>query len=342
MAKKKTSKSRSKPAAKGLHKDLGESPAIKLLVALTSLQNAFGMTSSLQRFIEQRKRSAQTRDMLDQVLIDSINARAQTGLPLDEALEEMRATTDEAKPDSSPGFSEGLAIMVKEGIQHCESVRRALRLKGGMVLDAVLEPNSKGQRRSLEAHTKVKQTERAFESVLIGLSHPTIVLDGDVAEIIELAEWFQSLRDELSAVLELHGVDPIVNDEGLREGTGGQRKSVGSGMKVEDAIPLLEAHVKAHGGAYPSYSKLAEIIGCSRSTVRKATAKSSYLKARKAEAAAPRIKIPREVQLGISLDEIEPAYSGEAELELLISEQATDRNREERQYWRAKRSQQRE
>jgi len=114
--------------------------------------------------------------------------------------------------------------------------------------------------------------------------------------------------------------------------------AVGSGMAWQEALPLIESHVKAHDGVFPSIKKMAEIIGCSREPVRKAIAESPYLKARHAETEARRrgAKAPRFAQLPDgSIDraeqQTEPQPDDAAALAELTAEQEADDQRDERQ-----------
>lgn len=73
---------------------------------------------------------------------------------------------------------------------------------------------------------------------------------------------------------------------GPKQGRGKSMKRGGAkvGMGWERAQRKAEAIVRKAGGAMPSVAGLATAIGCSRATLRKAIERSSYLKARHAEA----------------------------------------------------------
>ncbi len=101
------------------------------------------------------------------------------------------------------------------------------------------------------------------------------------------------------------------------------------GMSWRDAMPRAEKHVKAHGGAFPSVKKLAEILGCSRPTIDKAISNSRYLKARQAQAK----KWGHEVPLAdVVQDATAQTTEGDpSELEALIKAQEVEMSRDERQ-----------
>jgi len=101
----------------------------------------------------------------------------------------------------------------------------------------------------------------------------------------------------------------------------------------QDAMKRAEDHVRAHGGALPSVKRLADIVGCSRATTRKAIANSPYLKARQAEADAKATPAGRTVPLSDALLE-STAQTTEAapdQLADLIAEQGADQRRDARQ-----------
>jgi len=101
-----------------------------------------------------------------------------------------------------------------------------------------------------------------------------------------------------------------------------------AGMAWQDAMKRAEEHVRAHGGAFPSVKRLAEIVGCSRPTIDKAIQKSAYLKARRAEA--------KSKQSGRTVAMSEPAIEEASERQCdnltdLIAEQEAENARDERQ-----------
>jgi hypothetical protein len=114
-----------------------------------------------------------------------------------------------------------------------------------------------------------------------------------------------------------------------------QAAAIGAdGMRWQDARKLAEDHVRAHGGVFPSVKLLAEIVGCSRRTIDKAILKSSYLKARKAEAQSKHSG--RTVALTDSaIEEVSERQNNQ--LEALTAEQNAELVREQRQGIVAKR-----
>lgn len=107
------------------------------------------------------------------------------------------------------------------------------------------------------------------------------------------------------------------------------------GMVWEVASKRAEQHVREHDGVFPSKRKLAKIVGCSRPTVDKIIKKSTYLKARHAE--AERRKSRRTVPLSEpAIDEVSDRLHDDDNLEALIADQEADMRREKRQAQAAK------
>lgn len=114
------------------------------------------------------------------------------------------------------------------------------------------------------------------------------------------------------------------------------------GMAWQDAMKRAEKHVKAHDGAFPSVKRLAEIVGCSRPTMRKAINNSTYLSAREAEKSQSARSEPLTdiaIEQGSEQAWREDAPEREdqdAELDELIAQQKADQARNDRQEKAAK------
>jgi len=113
----------------------------------------------------------------------------------------------------------------------------------------------------------------------------------------------------------------------------------GDGITWQEAQQAAESHVKAHGGAFPSIKRLAEIVRCSRPTMDKAVKASKYLKARRAESQAAKAG-RAEPLTDAAIDQTEQQTEAQPdELAELIDEQRADERQEERQGQAAKRRQ---
>ena len=110
--------------------------------------------------------------------------------------------------------------------------------------------------------------------------------------------------------------------------------AVARGMSFHVARERIEKLVMDRGGELPNDTHLAQEIGCSRPTVRKAIRNSRYLRAREAE--RNRNRKPREKNLTEKNPE-QASRSRDAVLKGLIAEQAKDMEREDRQAKAAKR-----
>ena len=113
------------------------------------------------------------------------------------------------------------------------------------------------------------------------------------------------------------------------------------GMPVDTALRRAEQHVKRSG--WPGRNALAQIVGCSPSTITKAKSKSHVLKQAERKHRAEKAGAPREVSFTdihaanlAQSTEADPADSAESdELTKLVREQAAEIQRDERQYQRA-------
>ena len=156
----------------------------------------------------------------------------------------------------------------------------------------------------------------------------------------ELAEAF---RDTVVPGI-VAAVDAHTTKHGKTSYSPGNRGRQVSGMPIEEVIAKAEAHVKAHRGVFPGRNKLANIVGCSPSSITKAVTRSVYLKARKAEYEATKRGSSPERQSSQPLEDLasnkdwkkSEADRDEA-LEALIEDQDADRKREESQRTRARR-----
>ena len=129
---------------------------------------------------------------------------------------------------------------------------------------------------------------------------------------------------------------PPAEQEAVPQRKGATPTTGAGGMTWEKARDRAEKHVNAHNGVFSNVKRIAEAVGCSRPTLEKAIKKSSYLKARQAEAKAKRSSRTVPLSDGAIDDESERRHN---ELNSLVAEQQKDKRREEQQAKNAKKRQ---
>jgi hypothetical protein len=162
-----------------------------------------------------------------------------------------------------------------------------------------------------------KEDSQASDALLIDCDDPMDDLD---------PAWFKTIGKALRTLRALAGGAP----NGSNNGGTPAKNPRGNGMLWKQAQAKAEGHVKAHNGAFPSVKRIAEAVGCSRPTMDKAIANSSYLKARKAEAEAARTP-RREVSMPDAMADATAQQREREPLDELIDQQASDMARDERQ-----------
>ncbi|UYV12077.1 MAG: hypothetical protein NCW75_12325 [Phycisphaera sp.] len=186
-------------------------PTQSLLQALSQLHTLCLSAGLFHELAKRRERQwathAHLRDAQAQAAIKRANDLAESGASPLEQLE--AAFNREQDSTETPVFSEPdqyieyLRVKLAEGRDRCEQARSAMQAGAGKVLDAATQPNTAGQPRSIELHTKLQQARSIFIGLAIGLSNPQIVIEDDAANMASLGEWFSHILAELIAVGEL-------------------------------------------------------------------------------------------------------------------------------------------
>lgn len=316
-----------------------EHPALALSLALNEL-NTVGFNAGLFRDLaERRARAWMVKENLlnagMQIACDRANELARAGAPLEQQLAALTEGTDRMNdpPPSNepPEYISVLRDILDSGRRVCERARAALRAGGAKGLDAATQPNAAGQPRSVELHTKLREAERVFSNLSVGVGDPRFVIDEDAARMADLGKWFARTRDELGAVLETRGLDapaptPTVSvspdlldrlqraaaavDPGAID-RAAERAAVkaveametrddtgigGTDTDWKDVQGRLFAK-RDRGEPYTSLRKLSDELNCSDATIRKAIDDSETLQGWRARSTGPRAA-PRATDLG--------------------------------------------
>jgi len=217
-----------------------EHPAITLWGALNRLHGLFFISHEFRKMAERRTQASDTRlknlNALASVASKRMTERRRAGASFEEAMGEMsevnKIADEPIMPIESPEYIKSLGEQLQAGKHLTEQAREALRAGGAMGLDAETRPNAAGQPRSIELHTKLADADRLFAGLSIAIVNPSIQMEQSAEEMDGLGKWFGKTREELGAVLELHGVDAPnlpANYDNYR-GTTWIRKATGGGL----------------------------------------------------------------------------------------------------------------
>ncbi len=202
-----------------------EHPARTLLHALNGLGTVYVNAHLFRNLADSRNRAKERhremKDVLIQESLHQVNSMTLNGATRKEQWDAMRASEDaiqELRLPSEPAqCTEALLENVlNPGLKCCKVARTAIQGEGTKGLDAATLPNASGQTRTIELHTKLQEIELVFARLVVGISDPRFILDHDIARLVELGNWFALARDELVAVIEMHGLDgPAPSDNAI-------------------------------------------------------------------------------------------------------------------------------
>lgn len=193
-----------------------EHPALMLFHALNALHTVCSNAGAFRELAERRERArAMQLNFLNieaKIASDRANELARAGAPREQqwaALTEGMDRANDPPPSNEPAeYTKSLRENILDhGRTWCERARAAMRAGGAKGLDAATHPNAAGQARSIELHTKLRDAERVFDGLTIGVGDPRIIIDKDAASMADLGEWFARTRDEMGAVFETRGLD---------------------------------------------------------------------------------------------------------------------------------------
>lgn len=193
-----------------------EHPALRLYHALNGLHGVCSNAGAFRELAERRAHERAARqgmfNVRARIASDRGSELARAGAPLDEqfaAMTEALGEADGPTRHSEPAeYRQALREnLLDPGRRWCERAREALGAGGAVGLDAATKPNAEGQPWSIEIGVKLREAERVFDGLLIGIGDVRVLIDEEAAAMADLGAWFGRTRDELAAVLETRGTD---------------------------------------------------------------------------------------------------------------------------------------
>ena len=236
-------------------------------------------------------------------------------------LRDLQYTTENLIGEMRAEKSRGLAVPGDNPVSLRHDIRQTLgeiiRCSGDLIEDIVWQKRDDLDEVHMPVMARWSELMRKAENLARVLRLNAV----ECTEMVEARDMASSAKQQQHTP---ENRDASENDEQ-------QAPAIGkAGITWQDAMKLAEKHVRAHGGAFPSVKRLAEIVGCSRPTMDKAIDKSSFLRAKKAE--AQNRKSVRTVALSDpAIEEASEAQYDANELANLIDEQKIDMAQEERQ-----------
>lgn len=202
-------------------------PTIRLVHALNALDCVFSDTEGFRQLAEQRAVHAESNRKI-QGLGLSVWAAEQrdAGASIHEV---MGSTNDKlaelksipALSSENPASIESLQSVLSDGTKAVGWALDALKMGGGDVLDAALNPGASAQ--TIHLRTKLDEAQSLFGVMKTTLTMTNVSLDSGVEKMADLASWFQQKSRELGAIVEQHGCDgrppETQNTDNLRSST---------------------------------------------------------------------------------------------------------------------------